>query len=209
MNLDQEVRLYTTNAERERAENLATLFSIIVSLEYLERAYVRDSVNGKEYAPACIKLLAQYKSLMKLVGDDVGGVEAFMKRFRMDHPAALHRLQVGVPATVEHSAEATEGAEAGKWVAETTQSFITFMDALKLNLRAKDQLHPFLTDLMSGYSRFKGSQEWEGRAKILHWLIELNAMKASDEITEEQSRQMLFDIENAYNEFFRSLSKSA
>jgi len=46
-------------------------------------------------------------------------------------------------------------------------------------------------------------------------------MKASDEITEEQSRQvslpyqyrwpqMLFDIENAYNEFFRSLSgKSA
>ena len=51
----------------------------------------------------------------------------------------------------------------------TMQSFITFMDALKLNLRAKDQLHPFLTELMSGYSRFKGSQEWEGRAKILHW----------------------------------------
>jgi ESCRT-I complex subunit VPS28 len=46
---------------------------------------------------------------------------------------------------------------------------ITFMDALKLNLRAKDQLHPFLTELMSGYSRFKGSQEWEGRGKILHW----------------------------------------
>jgi ESCRT-I complex subunit VPS28 len=80
------------------------------------------------------------------------------------------------------------------------------MDALKLNLRAKDQLHPFLTDLMSGYSRFKGSQEWEGRAKILHWcvivhqwardiradvrLITLNALKASDEISEEQSRQV-------------------
>lgn len=48
MNLDEEVRLYTTPAERERAENLATLYSIIVSLEYLERAYVRDSVSGKE-----------------------------------------------------------------------------------------------------------------------------------------------------------------
>ena len=45
------------------------------------------------------------------------------------------------------------------------------MDALKLNLRAKDQLHPFLTELMSGYSRFKGSQEWEGRGKILHWWV--------------------------------------
>lgn len=48
MNLDEEVRLYTTAAERERTENLATLYSIIVSLEYLERAYVRDSVTGKE-----------------------------------------------------------------------------------------------------------------------------------------------------------------
>lgn len=41
---------------------------------------------------------------------------------KMDHPAALHRVKVGVPATVEHSAEAAEGgAETGKWVAETTQ----------------------------------------------------------------------------------------
>jgi hypothetical protein len=39
-------------------------------------------------------------------------------------------------------------------------------------------------------------------------LITLNSMKAADEITEEQSRQMLFDIENAYAEFFRSLSSS-
>jgi hypothetical protein len=40
----------------------------------------------------------------------------------MDHPAALHRLTIGVPATVEHSSEASEaGAEMGKWVAETTQ----------------------------------------------------------------------------------------
>jgi len=39
----------------------------------------------------------------------------------MDHPAALHRLTIGVPATVEHSSEATEGgSEIAKWVAETT-----------------------------------------------------------------------------------------
>lgn len=50
MNLDEEARLYTTNTEREKTENLATLYSIIVSLEYLERAYVRDSVSGKECA---------------------------------------------------------------------------------------------------------------------------------------------------------------
>lgn len=38
---------------------------------------------------------------------------------QMDCGAALHRLNVGVPATVEHSLE--EGVEAAKWVAETTQ----------------------------------------------------------------------------------------
>ena len=76
--------------------------------------------------------------MLKLVGDDVRSIEQFMSRYRvsrffdpydvchahacvvkMDHPAALHRIQVGVPATVEHSSEA--GPETAKWVAETTQ----------------------------------------------------------------------------------------
>lgn len=83
MNLDEEVRLPTTPAERERTENLATLYSIVVSLEYLERAYVRDSVSSKEYEPACTRLLAQYKSVMKVVGEEIGGVETFMKRYRV------------------------------------------------------------------------------------------------------------------------------
>ena len=48
LNLDEEVRLYTTNAEREKYSLLATLFGIVVSLDYLERAYVRDSVTAAE-----------------------------------------------------------------------------------------------------------------------------------------------------------------
>ncbi|GBE86707.1 Vacuolar protein sorting-associated protein [Sparassis crispa] len=202
--LDEEVRLYTTNAEREKYGLLATLFGIVISLDYLERAYVRDSVTAAEYSPACTRLLSQYKTMLKLVGDTVPSIEEFMTKYRMDHPAALHRLKVGVPATVEHSSEA--GPETGKWVAETTQSFITFMDALKLRMRAKDQLHPILQELVTGYARFKGSKDWEGRSKMVSWLITLNGMKASEEITEEQSRQLLFDIEHAYAEFFRSLS---
>ncbi|KAJ7083648.1 vacuolar protein sorting-associated [Mycena belliarum] len=202
--LDEEVRLYTTNADREKYTLLATLFGIVVALDYLERAYVRDSITSAEYSPACTRLLSQYKTMLKLVGADVPSIEQFMSRYRMDHPAALHRIQVGVPATVEHSSEA--GPETGKAVAETTQSFITFMDALKLRLRAKDQLHPILQDLVTGYARFKGSKDWEGRSRMVSWLITLNGMAASEEITEEQSRQLLFDVDHAYAEFFRSLS---
>ncbi|THH17213.1 hypothetical protein EW146_g3554 [Bondarzewia mesenterica] len=196
LSLDEEVRLYTTNSEREKYESLATLYGIIVALDYLERAYVRDSVTAVEYSPACTRLLSQCKTTLRLVGEDVPSIEQFMSRYRMDHPAALHRLQVGVPATVEHSSEA--GPETGKWVAETTQSFITFMDALKLRLRAKDQLHPILQELVTGYARFKGSKDWEGRSKMVGWLITLNGMKASEEITEEQSRQLLFDVDHAF-----------
>jgi len=82
------------------------------------------------------------------------------------------------------------------------------MDALKLRLRAKDQLHPLLQELVTGYARFKGNAESEeARSRMVSWLIALNGMKASEEITDEQSRQMLFDVENAYGQFFRSLSK--
>jgi len=37
----------------------------------------------------------------------------------MDNPAALHRLRVGVPATVEHASHGEE--QTAKQVAETTQ----------------------------------------------------------------------------------------
>jgi VPS28 protein len=53
LSLDEEARLYTTNAEREKYESLATLYGIVVTLDYLERAYVRDSVTAAE----CVLIL--------------------------------------------------------------------------------------------------------------------------------------------------------
>jgi ESCRT-I complex subunit VPS28 len=48
ISLDEEVRLYNSNAEREKYGMLATLYGIVVALDYLERAYVRDSVTAAE-----------------------------------------------------------------------------------------------------------------------------------------------------------------
>lgn len=45
------------------------------------------------------------------------------------------------------------------------------MDALKLNFRAKDQLHPMLQELVTSCARFKGSTEWEGRSKMVGWSV--------------------------------------
>ncbi|KAA1098107.1 Vacuolar protein-sorting-associated protein 28 [Puccinia graminis f. sp. tritici] len=164
-------------------------------------------ISRIRYTPACGRLLGHFKTLLNLVGGDLQWIQNFMAEYRMDCQAAANRIRVGVPATVEHSSEeGNESSKASRGVAETTQNFITFMDALKLKMRAKDQLHPLLSELMVGYSKFPKSQEWEGRPKILHWLITLNSMRASDEITDEQSRQILFDIDSAYQEFYKSLT---
>jgi ESCRT-I complex subunit VPS28 len=44
VNLDQELKLYSNSSERELYDNLADLYAIIISLEHLEKAYIRDCV---------------------------------------------------------------------------------------------------------------------------------------------------------------------
>jgi ESCRT-I complex subunit VPS28 len=118
------------------------------------------------------------------------------------------------------------------------QSFITFMDALKLRLRAKDQLHPILQDLVTGYARFKGSKDWEGRSRMVSWYyfrvvaglcltmdVQAYHTQCHEGLRRDYRRtittstfppykclsysnflQLLFDVDHAYAEFFRSLS---
>jgi len=101
---------------------------------------------------------------------------------QMDHPAAAHRLSLGVPATVEHmpieasALTAPASAAGAQRVAETTQNFITLMDALKLQMRAKDQLHPLLSDVLRTYAPRGSRQEHEDddvRAKLLEWCVSM------------------------------------
>jgi ESCRT-I complex subunit VPS28 len=114
------------------------------------------------------------------------------------------------------------------------------MDALRLRLRAKDQLHPILQELVTGYARFKGSKDWEGRSRMVGWYvllsifvfadppdIQANHAKWHESFRRDHRRtieagtysnffpslciigrvdpQLLFDVDHAYAEFFRSL----
>ena len=83
--LMEEVRLSRNAREREKYDNLADLFSILSTLQQLEKAYIRDCVKHKEYTAACSKLLIQYKAAFKLVQgyEDCPSVEAFAKKFKV------------------------------------------------------------------------------------------------------------------------------
>jgi len=80
----QEVKLFNNPKEREMYDNMADLYSIIKTMEHLEKAYVRDSITAKDYAPACNKLLAQFKGAQSLVKETVPDVDKFMQDYKLD-----------------------------------------------------------------------------------------------------------------------------
>lgn len=93
--------------------------------------------------------------------------------------------------------QASTSNRSGALILEATQDFITFLDALRLGLLAKDQLHPLLTDVIQSVNKVT-DRDFENRGKIVQWLITLNQMKASDELSEHQSRELELDINSAY-----------
>ena len=64
INLDEEVKLADSAAERDLIDSLAEIYSIIRTLDGLEKAYIKDALSEIEYSDMCSKLLKQYKSIL-------------------------------------------------------------------------------------------------------------------------------------------------
>jgi ESCRT-I complex subunit VPS28 len=76
------VKLADTAAERDLYESLAEIYSIIITLEALEKAYLRDSIKESEYTETCDRLLRQYKS--NLADDHVHAAFGDLDRFKAE-----------------------------------------------------------------------------------------------------------------------------
>lgn len=128
----------------------------------------------------------------------------------MDCPRATERLRVGIPATVEqgptHKANQQGESTDATLVVNATEDFITLLDALKLGLTEKDVLHPYLVDVIQGINKVT-DQEFESKGKIVQWLITLNQMRASEKLNDDQLREFLFDMEQAYHGFKGTFKK--
>lgn len=86
------------------------------------------------------------------------------------------------------------------------QLFITLMDKLRLEIKAMDELQPDLRDLFDTMNRLSLlPSNFEGKSKVGDWLRTLDSMHASDELTEQQVRQLIFDLESSYNAFNKIL----
>lgn len=206
---EEEVELYRNSKERQAYDDQSTLYAIILATEHLERSYARDAITQQEYTTECNKLISQFRLAEKAALKPGETTEYFMKLYEMDCPRAAERLlNMGVPEPIRQ-AEGAGGASVAVTVAETVQHFITTMDAVKLEQRAVDELQPLLSDLMDSLTRLPETpNDFDPNRKVQKWLQKLNALRAVDEIDEEDSRQLYHDLDSAYAEFTRYLKRT-
>lgn len=196
--LYEEVKLYRTAREREQYDNAADLYALINTLQCLEKAYIKDAVTSKEYTAACSKLLVQIKAAFKQLSDDeYPSVEEFVRKCKMNCPAAMERIREDRPITIRD-----DKGNTSRCIAEIVSLFITIMDKLRLEIKAMDEILPDMRELMDTMNRLSLlTAEFEGKLKVAEWLQTLGKMQASDELTEAQVRQLLFDLDSSYQAF--------
>lgn len=142
--------------------------------------------------------------ILQVQSDQFPTIDAFARSFRLDCPAALERIKEDRPITIKD-----DKGNTSKCIADIVSLFITLMDKLRLNIKAMDDLHPDLRDLLDTMNRLSIlPSEYDGKQRVGDWLQTLNSMSASDELSESQVRQLLFDLETSYNGFTKILHNS-
>ena len=215
------VPLYRTDKERETLTHMADLFAIIQCVERLESAWRANTISDADYERACGPLITRFRATRQLLADEVPSVISFAEEYHMSARAAVNRLQVGVPATVEH-ANGSERAHAEEVrrdnftaaAIRATEAFLTVQDALELGERNVDALLPYLRDLLHVLSSristmFEATDgdALQKRERIVQWVRRLDGMRASDKITEEDKRQLSHDLQGLYEAFKRRVGE--
>ncbi|KAF2767017.1 vacuolar protein sorting-associated [Teratosphaeria nubilosa] len=169
-------------------------------------------MKESEYTETCDRLLRQYKS--NLADDTVaaafGDLETFKNEWDLQVPKATERLRIGLPATVEtapaiaHRPTSTAGPTTATVGAQhliaASENFVTLFDAISMSMLSKDTLHPILVEIIQAVNKVT-DKDFENKGKIVQWLITLNQMRAAEELTAEQARDLRFDLESAYDGF--------
>lgn len=205
---ESQIELWNSRTEREYYDNLGDLYAIITATEHLERAYSRDAITQKEYTTECNKLISQFRPAEKAALGKNMTTETFMQVYQMDCPRAAERLlRAGIPEQIR-SSDDMQNQDVAATVAETVQHFITTMDAVKLEVRAVDELQPLLVDLMDALTRVPETpNNFQPNITIQQWLQKLNMMRAVEELDEDDARQLYHDLDSAYSEFTRYLKR--
>eukprot|EP01061_Rhynchopus_euleeides_P016564 TRINITY_DN27885_c0_g1_i1.p1 TRINITY_DN27885_c0_g1~~TRINITY_DN27885_c0_g1_i1.p1 ORF type:complete len:201 (+),score=90.77 TRINITY_DN27885_c0_g1_i1:118-720(+) len=199
--MNERVRLYESNEQREQYELCADLYCMVVAIEKVEKAYMRSSMSAQDYDKQCKILLKKYKGIYDVLKGNIGSLQKFLEEYRSSYPTAVARIQAGVPLTDDDGQVAS-----GQKILEAGQYMITCVDSLKMGQVSADTLQPIFADIVSVVGRlYPDIPELEG---VRGWLKLVNSMRAAEELSDEQVRQCQHDVEVLYGAFSRKLSDS-
>lgn len=191
-----------TQEEKEFFDNEAIIYSIIRTVEVLEKAHVSDKISEEDYSTLCRKLIGQYKTIVGSLEGSYPGLDAFMQKYNLAASCKMSykRLLLGITALDTQITETDRNKTS--FIIAATQSFITANNALQLELRSVDKLIPILQDVVSNLGKVPGvPQSYAGGRNMQEWLVRLSRMNVYEELTPEQAQQLDFDIDQAYRGF--------
>ena len=98
------------------------------------------------------------------------------------------------------------GEETDKNVAQRvfdiTTKFMQPIDMLTLEIKSVDEILPSVRDVHQALANYpKLPSDYQGLSKVKEWMDRMNLMKASDSLSDEDARQLKFDLESAMQRF--------
>jgi ESCRT-I complex subunit VPS28 len=186
-----------TPGERKEANMQAELYALFVTMEHLEGAFVKGLVSNEVYQKQCNQMNSQFKVLKTALQTQIPKMEDWYNEYELECPLAKERFLKGVSAIDEYGGSETKdkaGLVGG--VQQATELFITLTNAFELDYRSCAQLLPLVKDLQTAIGVLP---QLQGVEKITQWLVTLNNMRASDELSEDQFAQLKLDTEIAYS----------
>jgi len=200
----REVQLATNADERDKYDSLADIFAILRTLEFLERAYIRDSIGRDDYQRECDRLLSSFKLAKNLVGEAFD-IDVFMKDYGLNCPSATNRIKAGVNQ-VTLDGDGSQTNNKAKDAAECTGQIIGLSDALELDANTKEDIQPYLVQILHILQRFKDlPSDFAGKETMQKWIKLLGPMGAADEVNESQLADLRFDIDSLRTAFTNAL----
>ena len=141
ISLDEEVKLPTSTSERDIFDSLAEIYSILIALEGLEKAFNKDSVTDAEYTELCSRLIKQYKGNLsdERVLAQFKDLDHFRAEWKVDCPRAAERINVKTTDDERPTPEEQPQPMAKKWTVEEKLRVLVAAQEL-----ADDELGAFL-----------------------------------------------------------------
>lgn len=182
------------------------MFAMLKAMQYLEEAFNKDWVDSKSYEQECSKLITQHKShYLGEFKDKVGPLNSFAAMHNLSAGRAIHRFEMGVPATLEHLSNRGDNA-GGKAIMDCVKSIANCKDSVELDMVETDHLLPLIRAIMEALCKIpKITSDLDGPRRVKAWFARLNQRAAHERLAVDEQRQLKSDLDVLDSDLYSAL----